>query len=460
MITRVVMPKLTDTMEQGVLVEWKKREGDAIDAGDVLAEIETDKAVMDLESFGSGTLRRILASEGETVDAGALIAVIAEEGEDIDAALSGSQQFEKSKSVKPQADEKSQEKTPEPQKAQSPEKPEAKSEENQKEPSSDKPQAKTSESKPSKPAAKVTSAEKSPEQPGKKTQAPAEKEETEQSPPPIISPRARALAEKSEVDWTTIRGSGPGGRIVERDILEALNSETSTERKQEAVEKPLSQMRKAIARITTESKGPVPHFYLMIDIGMREAEKLQTQLEKTTKKPVSLTVLILKAVAEALRRHPEINVSYAGESLRQHRTIDIGIAVALEDGLITPVVRNCGKKSIGVLAQDMHRLIERTKNRQLTPEEYTGATFSISNLGMYDIENFIAVLMPPQAASLAVGAVQTVPVIKGRKLKADRRMKVTLSCDHRVLDGAQGARFLKTLKEVLENPLELIIPKQ
>jgi pyruvate dehydrogenase E2 component (dihydrolipoamide acetyltransferase) len=185
-------------------------------------------------------------------------------------------------------------------------------------------------------------------------------------------------------------------------------------------------MRKTIARITTESKSPVPHFYLMIDIGMREAEKLTAQLEKKTKKSFSLTALILKAVTDALSQHPEINVSFAGESLRQHQTIDIGIAVALEDGLITPVVRNCAGKSIMQLAENMQRLVERAKSRQLTPEEYTGATFSISNLGMYDIENFIAVLMPPQAASLAVGAVQTVPVIKGRKLKADRRMKVTL----------------------------------
>jgi pyruvate dehydrogenase E2 component (dihydrolipoamide acetyltransferase) len=444
MITRVVMPKLTDTMEQGVLVEWKKQEGDAIDAGDVLAEIETDKAVMDLESFGSGTLRRILASEGETVDAGALIAVIAGEDEDIDSALSDGQTSDQPKSTKPQSDEQTQEKTPEPQKAQPPEKP----------------QAKPSESKSSKPAANVTVTAEPSEPPDKKRQDPVKKEASDKSSPPIISPRARTLAEKSEVDWTTIQGSGPGGRIVERDILETLNRGPRSEDPQRATEKPLSQMRKAIARITTESKSPVPHFYLMIDIDMREAERLAAQLEKKYKKPVSLTVLILKAVTEALKRHPEINVSYAGESLRHHRTIDIGIAVALEDGLITPVVRNCAKKSIGDLAHDMNRLIERAKNRQLNPEEYTGATFSISNLGMYGIENFIAVLMPPQAASLAVGAVRTAPVIKGRKLKADRLMKVTLSCDHRALDGAQGARFLQTLKQILENPLELVIPHQ
>ena len=442
MITRVVMPKLTDTMEQGVLVEWKKQEGDAVVAGDVLAEIETDKAVMDLEAFGSGTLRRILVPEGETVDAGALIAVIAEDDEEIESALSKDQKFQK----------------PEPSKAQTPPKTSVKATESSKGRTPEKPQVKTGEGKatPKAPAATTQPEEK----PAEQHPARMEKEKPAESPPPIISPRAKALAEKSDVDWTQIKGSGPGGRIVERDILKMIKEKSAAaEQKPDAIEKPLSQMRKAIARITTQSKSPVPHFYLMIDISMREAEKLQTQLEKTAKKPFSLTVLILKAVTEALRRHPEINVSYTGESLRQHQTIDIGIAVALPDGLITPVVRDCAQRTIQELADEMHRLVERAKNRQLTPEEYTGATFSISNLGMYGIENFIAVLMPPQAASLAVGTVQTVPVIKGRKLKAGRRMKVTLSCDHRVLDGVQGAKFLQTLKEILENPLELIISK-
>ena len=407
MITRVVMPKLTDTMEEGVLVEWKKQEGDAVVAGDVLAEIETDKAVMDLESFGSGNLRHILVNEGETVEAGALIAVIAEEDEDIEPVLS-----------KPH-------------------------------------KAKTPESKPSPKATPVSSP---PERPAKKRQASVKTKEPAKTPPAIISPRAKALAEKGGVDWSQVKGSGPGGRIVERDILEMMKG--APEQKPDVMEKPLSQMRKAIARMTTESKSPVPHFYLTVGISMQEAEKLQTQLEKTGKRQLSLTVFILKAVAEALSRHPEINVSYAGESLRQHQTIEIGIAVALEEGLITPVVRNCAKKSIWDLAEDMLRLVERAKNRQLTPEEYTGATFSISNLGMYGIENFIAVLMPPQAASLAVGSVQSVPVVEGKKLKINRRMNVTLSCDHRVLDGAQGAKFLQTLMQILENPLELVLPQQ
>jgi pyruvate dehydrogenase E2 component (dihydrolipoamide acetyltransferase) len=443
MITRVVMPKLTDTMEQGVLVEWKKQEGEAVVAGDVLAEIETDKAVMDLESFGSGTLRRILVNAGETVDAGALIAVIAEEDEDIESALSDEGAAKKPKEAKTSEAETA--KT-EPPKTEKPARP--------KPAATDKDKSKPRETSPEEPAEEPES--KAPPR-AASAPAPAEKAAGEKPQKPIISPRAKALAEQQEIDWTTLKGSGPGGRIVERDILEVAKGEPTEAKKREVTEKPLSQMRKAIARITTQSKSPVPHFYLTIDIGMREAEKLQAQLEKTGKSPVSLTVLLLKAVAVALSRHPDINVSFAGESIRQHPTIDIGIAVALEDGLITPVIKDCAGKSLSELGQTMSTLVERAKKRQLAPEEYTGATFSISNLGMYGIENFIAVLMPPQAASLAVGAVQTVPVIKGRKLKMDRRMKVTLSCDHRALDGAQGAKFLQTLKDIFENPLKHIL---
>ncbi len=404
MITRVVMPKLTDTMEEGVLVSWKKHEGDPVEAGDILAEIETDKAVMDLEAFGSGILRRILVNEGETVDSGTLIAVIGEADEDIESAIKEAQEADNGVA------EPSEQVTP-------PLSP------SQEEPVGMPPSM-------SKTEVDVT-----------KTQ-------------PSVSPRAKALAEKSGVDLSKVKGSGPGGRIVERDVLERQN--VPEEPPSAFIEKPLSQMRKAIARTTTESKSPVPHFYLTIDIGMSEAEKLKKHMRKIRKSPVSLTALILKAATESLSRHPEINVSFAGESLRQHQTIDIGIAVALEEGLMTPVVRNCARHSLWTLAEEWHGLLERAKNKQLQPEEYAGATFSLSNLGMYGIENFIAVLMPPQAASLAIGAVQSVPIVEGKELKIDRRMKVTLSCDHRVLDGAQGAKFLQTFKHILENPLELV----
>lgn len=406
MITRVVMPKLTDTMEEGVVVAWKKQEGDPVAAGDVLAEIETDKAVMDLEAFGSGILRRILVDEGETVKSGTLIAIIAEADEEIESAIQEG-------SEAPSAVGESSDKVPPP------------------------------------PTSQPTEVKSPPPSPG-----PAE--EVTAKPRPLISPRARALAEKMGVDISEIKGSGPGGRIIERDILERTNlKEAPTPTG--FTEKPLSQMRKAIARLTTASKSPVPHFYLTVTIGMREAETLQKHLEQRGTAPVTLTVLILKAVTESLLRHPEINVSYAGETVRQHQTIDLGIAVALEDGLITPVVRNCATKSLWALAQEMSRLIERAKTKQLRPEEYSGATFSLSNLGMYGVDNFIAVLMPPQAASLAIGAVQSVPAVEGDQVVIDRRMTVTLSCDHRVLDGTQGARFLQTLKGILEDPLCLAL---
>ena len=407
MITRVVMPKLTDTMEEGVLVAWKKQEGDQVVAGDVIAEIETDKAVMDLEAFGSGILRRILAKEGETVDSGTLIAVISEAGEDITSTLKEALEAEGGKGKPPtQA-------TSHPTKAES--------------------LADTAASIPNTEKEMVKTTAK-------------------------ISPRAKALAEKRGLDLSQIKGSGPDGRIVERDIPDRQNA--GGEQPSECIEKPLSQMRKAIARITTDSKGPVPHFYLTIDIGMQEAEKLRKQITNTRRIPVSLTVLILKAVTESLIQHPEINVSFAGETLRQHQTIDLGIAVALEEGLITPVIRNCAGKSVWTLAEDLHRVIERAKNKQLKPEEYAGATFTLSNLGMYGVENFIAVLMPPQAACLAIGSVKSVPIVEGKRLKNDRRMKVTLSCDHRALDGAQGARFLQTLQQKLENPLNLVLSQE
>jgi len=387
MASRVVMPKLTDTMEEGVLVTWKKHEGDTVGAGDILAEIETDKAVMDLEAFASGTLRKLLVREGETVKAGALIAVIAGPDEDIDAALKDTIAVAPSPKVSP-------------------------------------------------PALGPTPAVR-----------PQEKITTK------ASPRAKTLASERGIDLATISGTGPEGRITEQDVLSALAQKGTVPAG--GVDIPLSQMRKAIARITTQSKAPVPHFYLTIDIAMEEMEKLLAKLKQSRHPHPSLTDILIKASALALGRHPEINVSYGGETLRRHATIDIGIAVGLDDGLISPVIRNCGAKTLEQIADDSRALIERARNRRLQPEEYTGATFSISNLGMFDVENFIAVLMPPQAAALAVGAMRDVPVAENGEVKVGRRMTVTLSCDHRALDGVQGAQFLKELKHILEHPQEL-----
>ena len=399
MASRVVMPKLTDTMEEGVVLKWKKREGDPVGAGDILAEIETDKAVMDLEAFSSGTLRRIVVNEGETVKAGALIAVIAEPDEDIKEVLADTVTAVRAAAATP----------------------------------------------PSSPDLPVRPAPTGP--PGGRIL---------EDRPVKASPRAKALAAEHGIDLSTIRGSGPEGRIVEQDVLDARPAKTPLP--PGSTDRPLNQMRKAIARTTTQSKAPVPHFYLTTEIAMEEAEKLRSRLKQRSRPHPSLTDLIVKAAALALTRHPEINVSYAGDVLRQHGSIDIGIAVGLDDGLIAPVLRDCKSKTLDEIAAESRELIERARNKRLQPQEYTGATFSVSNLGMFEVENFIAVIMPPEAAAIAVGAVRDVAVADAGGVKPGRRMKVTLSCDHRALDGVQGAKFLKEFKRILEHPQELVQP--
>jgi pyruvate dehydrogenase E2 component (dihydrolipoamide acetyltransferase) len=390
MASRVVMPKLTDTMEEGVLLEWKKREGDPVQAGETLAEIETDKAVMDLEAFASGILRKILVQNGETVESGTLLGVIGEADEDITEALSDR--------VMPAA------------------------------------------ATPSKPAAASATL------PGTPPTRTGERRI-------IISPRAKALAAERGVDLSTVTGTGPGGRIIEEDVVNAQGPAVSA--MPAGTDQPLTQMRKAIARATVQSKAPVPHFYLTREIDMEAAEQLRRQFKKDRQSHPSITDLLIKAVALALRTYPELNVSYVGGAIRQYERVDIGVAVGLEDGLITPVIRDCGAKTLETISAESRALIERAKQKRLQPQEYSGATFSISNLGMFGVDNFLAVLIPPQAASLAVGAVRDVPVVVAGALKAGRRMQVTLSCDHRAIDGVMGAKFLTELNRILEHPQEL-----
>lgn len=396
MASRVVMPKLTDTMEEGVLVAWKKREGDRVEAGEVLAEIETDKAIMDLEAFASGILRKILVRDGETVQSGTLLAVIAEADEDITPALT-----DKVTAAPPTGG--------------------------------------TAKPVTAAPAAALPAAPPSAE-----------------TARPIASPRAKTLAAERGIDLSTVSGTGPGGRIVEDDVLRG--PAPAMPASPAGIDQPLSQMRKAIARAMIQSKAPVPHFYLTTEIDMEKAEQFRDQFKRSRQSHPSITDLLIKATALALTRHPEINVSYVSDAIRRYSSIDIGVAVGMEDGLITPVVRNCGAKSLEAISADSRALIERARQKRLQPAEYTGATFSISNLGMYDVENFIAVLVPPQAASLAVGAIRTVPVVTEGEVKAGQRMKVTLSCDHRALDGLMAAEFLKEFKRILEHPQELAGP--
>lgn len=390
MASRVVMPKLTDTMEEGVLLEWKKREGDPVQAGEALAEIETDKAVMDLEAFASGILRKILVQNGETVESGKLLGVIGEADEDITEALSDTIMSAAATSAKPAA-------------------------------------------------VTATSPATSP--------MPTEESRI------IASPRAKALAAKRGVDLSTVTGTGPGGRIVEEDVADA--QEPTPSAMPAGTDQPLTKMRKAIARATVQSKAPVPHFYLTREINMEAAEQFRRQFKKERQSHPSMTDLLIKAVALALRKHPELNVSYSGEAIRRYERVDIGVAVGLEDGLITPVIRDCGTKTLETISDESRALIERAKQKRLQPQEYNGATFSISNLGMFGVDNFLAVLIPPQAASLAVGAVRDIPVIVAGAVRAGRSMQVTLSCDHRAIDGVMGAKFLTELKRLLEAPHEL-----
>jgi pyruvate dehydrogenase E2 component (dihydrolipoamide acetyltransferase) len=389
------MPKLTDTMEEGVLLGWKKREGDPVHAGEVIAEIETDKAVMDLEAFAPGVLRKILVQDGETVQSGTLIAVIAESDEDIAGALVDG----------------------------------------------------------------VTAAPSIGA--GAKPAAPSKAKTPSPAPPtagnrPIASPRAKALAAERGIDLSTVSGTGPGGRIVEDDVAKVAAPTDQT--LPPGTDQPLSQMRKAIARSTVQSKAPVPHFYLTVEIDMGQAEQVRDQFKQNRQTHPSITDLLIKASALALARHPEINVSFAGEAIRRYAQIDIGVAVGMEDGLITPVVRDCGAKTLADISAETKALIERARQKRLRPEEYTGATYSISNLGMFGVDNFIAVLMPPQAASIAVGDIREVPVVTKGSITVGRRMNVTMSCDHRAIDGLMGAQFLKEFKRVLEHPQELVAP--
>ncbi|MGH7182152.1 MAG: dihydrolipoamide acetyltransferase family protein [Nitrospiraceae bacterium] len=394
MASRVVMPKLTDTMEEGVLLAWKKREGDQVQAGEALAEIETDKAIMDLEAFSSGILRKILVRDGATVMSGTLIGVIGEADEDITSALTDQITVA-----------------------------------------------------PSPPGGGMRTI--APPVPGPASTSLRKPEETHLP----ASPRAKALAADRGIDLSTVIGTGPGGRIVEKDIV-------SAEMLADGIDQPLSQMRKAIARTTTQSKAPVPHFYLTSEIDMELAEQFRDQYKLNRTTHPSITDVLIKAAAIALTRHPEVNVSFMGYAIRRHATINIGIAVGIDDGLITPVIRDCSAKSLDDISTESRALIDRARTKRLQPQEYTGATFSISNLGMFGVENFIAVLMPPQAASIAVGSIRDVPIVKDGTVKVGRRMKVTLSCDHRALDGVQGAVFLKEFKRILEHPTELLPSKE
>ncbi len=401
MATKILMPKLSDTMTEGLILKWLKKEGDKVKQGEILVEIESDKADMELEAYDSGILRKIIIPEGGKAPIGAPIAIIAEADEDITSLLSEAPQEPKP--------------TPQKQAIQEP---------------------KSSETlKPSTPQIKDQ----------------AEKDDRIKA-----SPLAKKIAAEKEIDLRSIKGSGPGGRIIKRDVID-LEPQTTVVSTASYNDIDLSLIRKTIAKRMTESKQMVPHFYVTMEIDMEPAIAFREQINSTLNAKYSFTDILIKASAVTLLRHPAINASYLGNQARQYREAHIAVAVALDDGLVTPVIRNCESKSLSQINTELRDLVERARNRKLKPEEYQGATFTISNLGMFGVEDFVAIINPPEGAILAVGAIIEKPVVRKGTIIIGHTMKVTLSSDHRIIDGATAAKFLQDLKAVLEAPLSMLV---
>ncbi len=505
MATQVVMPKLSPTMEEGQISRWMKNEGDTVSVGEGLAEIDTDKATMEAQALASGVLRKIFVQAGESVPLGDIIAIIADADEDISELLgqaeSGTAAAENKAAMKDAveagqdgAQTELAQVVPDGARTQATIRGEAIDGDTGGEAdSSDAKQAKqasTADVRPkessnngaaaSPPNASTTSSNGANEQDGGRI---------------IISPLAARMAAEAGLNLQTLRGSGPNGRIVKRDIEEAMNApaqaatqDTAQPAQPETVQDPEAKeakaepqtapapsqmpavqgassfrdvpntvMRRTIATRLTSSIGPVPHFFLTTEIEMDAAMELRRQLnELDAEIKISINDMIIKVAAAALIKHPQVNASYQDQTTRYYDQADIGVAVALEDGLITPVIRAANTKSIGHIGGEIRELAERARVRKLKPEEYTGATFSVSNLGKFGIDEFTAVINPPEAAILAIGAVAPQAVVRDGEIVARQIMRVTMSCDHRVIDGATGAEFLQTFKQILENPLRLL----
>ena len=452
MATKVHMEALSPTMEEGQVVKWLKGEGDAVAQGDILAEIETDKATMELVARGTGVLRTILVGEGVAAPVGDVIAVIADEGEDIAALLAGLKGGGAAGGAgapgagTAAADGDGAAVGTETQAA---------------------PAGQGVPSAGAGPTATEAGAGRAAGASGTVPAATAAAAATTATGRVKASPVARRLAGDLGMDIAAVQGSGPGGRVIKRDIEAAAKAAAAaptvtvpTAPSVEFEDLPLSQMRETVARRLTESLGPVPHFFLTVDVDMTRALQARVRINEllgAQGAKASLNDMIIKAAAVALTRHPECNAWWQGNSIRRFNQVHMGIAVAVPDGLITPVVRDAHAKGLGQISTEIRELAGRAREKRLQPHEYTGSTFSISNLGMFGIEEFTAVINPPEAGIIAVGAVEDRPVVVDGEVVVQPRMRITMSCDHRVIDGAQGARFLATLKSFLEEPAAILI---
>ena len=450
MAFKVSMPRLSDTMEDGKIIKWLKKEGDKVSKGEMLAEVETDKANLEMESFSAGILRKIVIKEGESAPVGAMIAVVGEKDEDIADILKEADVKTAEKEAGPAEEVKKEEEPKEEKKEEAPA-PEAKEEKKEK----------PAEEPEEKPVAEIK--EEKPEE------EPVKEEKREEMPPKkegeriFISPLARKMAKEKNLDISKMSGTGPLGRIIKRDIEGYLSGDKELQpaaavSKEEYREEPLSGIRNVITKRLVESKAPIPHFYVTSEIDMERAIYMKKSLRTHKKEiPVSFNDVMIKATAMALKQFPALNALFQGDKIRYYNVVHMGFAVALEDGLITPVVRNADTKSLFTIAEESRELVERAKEKKLKPEEYTGATFTISNLGMYDVDNFSAIINPPEGAILAVGSIVEKPVVVDDKIEIRSRMKVTVSCDHRVIDGVTAAEFLQELKMDLEKPVGIVL---
>lgn len=422
MADKVVMIALSPTMKEGVIAQWIKNEGDTVASGDVLCEVETDKASMDYESTQEGTLLKHLLKEGDKAGVGVPIAIIGKPDEDIEALVN-----EAVTDIK----------------------------EAQSDTSSDKDDDNTAK-------------EENQDAPEQEPASPLKSKSSNRDHGRIkISPLARSMAQEEGIDLSKITGSGPEGRIVKRDIEKYMQDGDVGQSSNLHPGKPIStledktikisQKRKIIAQRLSESKYSAPHYYLKLTIYMDELLQARKQLNSIQEPKVSLNAFLLKFCAEAIKRHPIINASWKGDSIIQHGSIDIGLAVAQEDGLITPVVRDCANKGIVQINEELSTLIDKAKSNTLAVEEYSNATFSISSLGSFGIEEFTAIINPPGSAILAVGEIKKSPIVTNEdELEIKQAMKVSLSCDHRIIDGAIGAAFLKDLKDMMEAPIRCL----
>jgi pyruvate dehydrogenase E2 component (dihydrolipoamide acetyltransferase) len=424
MATKVHMEALSPTMEEGRLVKWNKHEGDPVKSGDTLAEVETDKAVMELVARADGQLLKVMVPEGTTVPVGNIVAWIGKPGEKVD----GDGAAGAAAAAKPA-------------------------------PATAAPAAKPAAA----PAPSVTRAAAPPP-----AAAPADATRVK------ASPLAKRIAKDAGVDLKLVQGSGPGGRVIKRDVEGAPAAvapaappapRTTPDIRRTGVpyeDVPLSQIRKTIAKRLAASIGPIPHFFLTTEIDMERAAEAREALNKQLGEAggggkISFNDIVIKAVALALVQHRACNAWFQEDHIRYWNEVHIGMAVAIEDGLITPVIRNADMKSLREISAESRELAGRARSRRLKPEEYTGATFSVSNLGMFDIDHFTAVINPPESGIVAIGSIAAQAVAEGDRVVVRRRMRATMSCDHRVIDGATGAAYMRTLKQMLENPLAMLL---